>query len=181
MPIELPVIIVVATVALVAAAVVAQRAAEHADLQAGRAPAPGGARRGPIGALLDLLDQSVAAYMIRSRMGLSTLTRPERQAEEQRASAIARADEIRRLRMGAPPAHAPTRLVVAGSTAQVAAAPRSTLSVELLAAALGLAVVILVVIGIWPRETGAVLSATGSPAPSAVVSPSPSVLPTVPP
>jgi hypothetical protein len=181
MPIELPVIIIVAVVALVAAAMVAQRAAEHADEQAGRPPAPGGTRRGPLGALLDLLDQSVAAYMIRSRLGLSTLTRPERQAEEQRASAMARADEIRRLRMGAPPAHAPTRLVVAGSTAQVAAAPRSTLSVELLAAALGLAVVILVVIGIWPRESGAVLSATGTPAPSAVVSPSPSVLPTVPP
>jgi hypothetical protein len=184
MPIELPVIIVIAVVALVAAATVAQRAGEHADRKAGRPPAPGGPRRGPIGALLDLLDESVAAYMVRSRLGRSTLTRPERQTEEQRASAMARADEIRRLKMGAPPPHAPKRLIVAGSaTAQAAAAPpvRSTLSVELLAAALGLAVVILVVIGIWPRESGAVLSATGTPAPSAVVSPSPSVLPTVPP
>jgi hypothetical protein len=40
-------------------------------------------------------------------------------------------------------------------------------SVELLAAVLGLAVVIGVVVGIWPRQHGAVLSATGTPAISA--------------
>jgi hypothetical protein len=183
MPIELPVIIVIAVVALVTAATVAQRAGEHADRRAGRAHAPG-PRRGPVGALFDLLDASVAAYLVRSRLGRSTLTRPERQTEEQRASAMAHADEIRQSRMGVPSPHAPKRLVVAGSaSSQAAAAPpvRSTLSVELLAAALGLAVVILVVIGIWPRESGAVLSATATPAPSALVSPSPSVLPTVPP
>jgi hypothetical protein len=47
--------------------------------------------------------------------------------------------------------------------------------VELLAAGLGLAVVIGVVIGIWPRERGGVLSATGVPA---IASPSPSPSPT---
>jgi hypothetical protein len=186
MPIDLPVIILIAIVALVVAATAAQRAGDHADLKAGR-PIEAAHRFGPFGAVVDVLDQSVAAYLVRSRLGRSTLTRPEREVEDQRAAAVAYADEIRRQRGGVPEAHAPKRLVVAGSPAAhaaVAAAPmRSTLSVELLAAGLGLAVVVLVVIGIWPREdgTGAVLSATGTPAPSAVSSPSPSVQVTLPP
>ena len=69
----------------------------------------------------------------------------------------------------------------ASAHAEAATPVRSTLSVELLAAALGLAVVILVVVGIWPRETGAVLSVTGTPAPSAGASGTPTPLPTLPP
>jgi hypothetical protein len=47
-------------------------------------------------------------------------------------------------------------------------------SVELLAASLGLAVVVGIVVGIWPREApaGAVLSATATPSEPTLASPS---------
>jgi hypothetical protein len=184
MPIELPVVLLIAVAAFVVASTVAQRAGTHADLKAGRPVDVEAERRGPLGAAADVVDRSVAAYLIRQRLGLSTLTRTERRAEAERAAAITRADEIRRMRTGAPAAAAPKRLVVAGSATAHAASVtpvRTTLSVELLAAGLGLAVVILVVIGIWPRETGSVLSVTATPAPSAVESATPTPLPTLPP
>lgn len=180
MPIDVPVILVIAVVALFVAASVAQRAGEVADSRAGRARVTHADRRGPMGPLLDLFDRSVTAYSLRSRLGVSTLTREERRVADQRAAAIARAEEIRRARAGITAPHlSPKRLVVAGAGARHGghglAAPRSTLSVELLAAGLGLAVVIGVVIGIWPRERGGVLSATGIPA---VATPSASPSPT---
>lgn len=178
MPIDLPVVFVVAIVALFVASTVAQRAGAHADRAAGRRRVTDADRRGPIGAVVDLLDRSVAVYTIRSRLGLSTLTRPERRAEAQRAAAIAQAEEIRRLRSGPPSPIAPTRIVVAGSGTRRDRArlpARSTVSVELMAAGLGLAVVIGIVIGIWPRERGEVAGTTGAPAvtaaPSSVPSP----------
>jgi hypothetical protein len=179
MPIDLPVVILIAIVALFVASTVAQRAGAHADRVAGRRRIAASDRRGPVGAVVDLLDRSVAAYTIRSRLGLSTLTRPERQLEAQRAAAIAQAEEIRRLRNGPPPPIAPKRIVVAGNGSRIGGVrspARSTLSVELMAAGLGLAVVIGIVIGIWPRERGEVAGTTGVPsvteAPSAVPSPS---------
>ena len=180
MPIDAPVIIAIAVVALFVAASVAQRAGQVADTRAGRARIRHADRRGPLGPLIDLFDRSVAAYSLRSRLGVSTLTREERRVADQRAAAVARAEEIRHARTGiAAPHLSPKRLVVAGPGVAHAAArlapPRSTLSVELLAAGLGLAVVIGVVIGIWPRERGGVLSTTGIPA---VASPSPSPSPT---
>lgn len=179
MPIDAPVILVIAVVALFVAASVAQRAGQVADTRAGRARIRHADRRGPFGPLIDLFDRSVAAYSLRSRFGVSTLTREERRVADQRAAAIARADEIRHARTGTAAPHlSPKRLVVAGPAGPHAAAglaPRSTLSVELLAAGLGLAVVIGVVVGIWPRERGGVLSATGIPA---IASPSPSPSPT---
>jgi hypothetical protein len=178
MPIDAPVILAIAVVALFVAASVAQRAGEVADSRAGRARVRHADRRGALGPLIDLFDRSVAAYSLRSRLGVSTQTREERRVADQRAAAIARADEIRHARTGiAAPHLAPKRLVVAGPAGPGFAPPRSTLSVELLAAGLGLAVVIGVVVGIWPRERGGVLSATGIPAiatPSA--SPSPTEL-----
>jgi hypothetical protein len=178
MPIDAPVILAIAVVALFVAASVAQRAGQVADSRAGRARVRHADRRGPLGPLIDLFDRSVAAYSLRSRLGVSTQTREERRVADQRAAAIARADEIRHARTGiAAPHLAPKRLVVAGPAGPGFAPPRSTLSVELLAAGLGLAVVIGVVVGIWPRERGGVLSATGIPAiatPSA--SPSPTEL-----
>ena len=169
MPIDAPVILAIAVVALFVAASVAQRAGQVADSRAGRARIRHADRRGPLGPLIDLFDRSVAAYSLRSRLGVSTLTREERRLADQRAAAIARAEEIRHARTGnAAPHLSPKRLVVAGPAGAHAgvawAAPRSTLSVELLAAGLGLAVVIGVVVGIWPRERGGVLSATGIPA-----------------
>ena len=179
MRIDPPVILLIAVVALFVASMVAQRAGSHADRVAGRRRIAGAERRGPIGAVIDLLDQSVAAYTIRKRLRLSTLTRPERRAEAQRVAAIAQAEEIRRLRSG-PPAHiAPKRIVVAGTGgrrhgAGAALPARSTVSVELLAAGLGLAVVVGIVIGIWPRQGGQVAGTTGVPAVSAAPSTPPS-------
>lgn len=179
MPIDLPVVLLIAIVALFVASTVAQRAAAHADRVAGRRRLADADRRGPIGAVVDMLDRSVAAYTIRSRLGLSTLTRPERRAEAQRAAAIAQAEEIRRLRSGPPPHIVPKRIVVAGTGgrrdgAGAALPARSTVSVELLAAGLGLAVVVGIVIGIWPRERGEVAGTTGVPVVSAVPSAPPS-------
>jgi hypothetical protein len=182
MPIDPPLIIAIAVVALFVASTVAQRTGAHADQVAGRHRVAQADRRGLVGPVFDLVDRSVAAYTLRSRLGLSTLTREQRRVADQRAAAVARAEEIRLARSGPAPHLAPKRLVVAGAShASHAAASswprRSTLSVELLAAGLGLAVVIGVVIGIWPRERGGVLSATGAPAissPSPTPSPSPS-------
>jgi len=176
MPLDPPVILAIAVTALFVASSVAQRAGAHADERAGRPRATNADRRGPVGAVIDLVDRSVAAYTLRSRLGLSTLTREERRMADERAAAVARADAIRQARSGPAPRLAPTRLVVAGASATsygvATAPPRSTLSVELLAAVLGLAVVIGVVIGIWPRPHGGVLSATGTPAISSPAAPS---------
>jgi hypothetical protein len=183
MPIDPPLIMLIAIVALLVASMVAQRAGAHADSVAGRRPVKGADRRGSLGAVVDMLDRSVAAYTIRKRLGRSTLTRAERRAADQRAAAVAQAEEIRRLRSGPPSAVAPKRIVVAGTgtgaavgTARIPGAPRaarSTVSVELLAAGLGLAVVVAIVVGIWPRERGGVAGATGVPAVSTAPSPVP--------
>ena len=55
MPIDLPVVLIIAVVALFVAATVAQRSGEHADLKAGRRRPVGAHRSGPIGAVLDVL------------------------------------------------------------------------------------------------------------------------------
>ncbi|HET9083878.1 MAG TPA: hypothetical protein VFN41_05685 [Candidatus Limnocylindrales bacterium] len=175
MPLDPPVILAIAVAALFVASSVAQRSGAHAALKAGVKRLDNADRRGPVGAVIDVIDRSVAAYTLRSRLGLSTLTREERHLANQHAAVVARAEEIR-LARGGPVAHlAPTRLVVAGAASRshdsTFAQPRSTLSVELLAAVLGFAVVVGVVIGIWPRQHGAVLSATGTPA---ISSPMPS-------
>jgi hypothetical protein len=183
MPIDPPLILLIAIVALLVASTVAQRAGAHADRVAGRHPIKGADRRGSLGAVLDMLDRSVAAYTIRKRLGRSTMTRAERRAADQRAAAVAQAEEIRRLRSGPPSAVAPKRIVVAGTsapagTARITGAPspaRSTVSVELLAAGLGLVVVVAIVVGIWPRERGGVAGATGVPAVSTAPSPVPTV------
>jgi len=174
MPLDPPVILAIAVVALFVASSVAQRTGAHADQRAGVTRLENADRRGPIGAVIDLFDRSVAAYTLRSRLGLSTLTREQRKLAERHAAIVARADEMRLAR--GPVGHvAPTRLVVAGAAAThgvpTFARPRSTLSVELLAAVLSFAVVVGVVIGIWPRQHGAVLSATGTPS---IASPAPS-------
>lgn len=179
MPLDPPVILAIAAAALFVASSVAQRTGAHADAKAGLTRAENADRRGPIGAVVDLVDRSVAAYTLRSRLGLSTLTREERRLADERAAAVARADDIRAARGGGVVHVAPTRLVVAGGVKPSQGPhpfvpPRSTLSVELIAAVLGLAVVVGVVIGIWPRQHGAVLSATGSPA---ISSPAPSKSP----
>jgi hypothetical protein len=185
MAVELPVVVLIALAALFVAASASRRAAEHADRVAGRRPVADAARRGPIGALVDLMDQSVAAFTIRRRLGLSTKTRSERRADEARAALVARADEIRQMRTGAAPAVRPTHLVVAGRAGEAAPASAqrrgsATLPFELLAAAVGLVLVVGLVVAIAPRGSGGVLSATGVPASTAPVNatPTPSATPT---
>ena len=168
MPAELPVVVLIAIVALVVASIVARRAAEHADRVAGRRTVAGSGRRGALGAVGDLLDQSVAAYSLRRRLGLSTRTRSDRRAADVQAAQVAAAEEIRRRRTGAPPPSQPTHLVVAGRHAEATpiAAPirgSSTLRQELIVAVVGLLLVVALVIAIAPRGTGGVLSATGLP------------------
>jgi hypothetical protein len=101
MPTEWLVIVVVALIALLVAANVARRAADHGDPRPGVRSPRRAARRGPIGAAVDLIDASVAAYVVRDRLGRSTATRAERQAAAEKAALIERADEIRRLRTSA--------------------------------------------------------------------------------
>ncbi len=179
MRIDPPVVIFIAIAALLVASTVAQRTGTYADRKAGRYRVADADRRGPFGPALDVIDRSVAAHSLRSWLGVSTLTREERQIIDERAAA-ARAEALRRDRAGPPVATAPKRIVVAGAPVPVAAPAvpprRSTVSVELLAAGLGLAVVLGIVVGIWPRERSGVLSATGVPA---IASPSPSPSPSV--
>ena len=173
MALDLPLVLLIALAAIVVAASVARRSGEHADRMAGRRPIARAARRGVLGAVVDLVDQSVAAYGLRSRLGISTATRAQRRAEEAQAALVARAEEIRHHRTGSTPIR-PTQLVVAGRAGQPAAerrpirsVPASTLPFELVMAAFAFVVVVGVVAAIWPRgTTGGVLSATGSPAPS---------------
>ena len=185
MAIEPLLILLIALVAIVVAATAARRSAEHADRLAGRRPVP--ARRGALGAVADLLDESVALYGIRQRLGLSTRNRVERRTDEARAALITRADEIRQHRTGAPPIR-PAHLVVAGRAGaphpdaahRGAAKPTSTLPMELVAAVFAFVVVVGIVVAIWPRGDGGVLSATGVPGASTVSSaPAPSASPTV--
>src|SRR5689334_11675630 len=175
MTLDPPVLLAVAVAAILVAALVARRSGDHADRVAGRRPVAHAARRGPFGAVADLLDQSVAAYGLRQRLGVSTRTRAERSADAAQAALVARAEEIRHHRTGTLPAH-PTHLVVAGRADAAAherreryaatARPTSTLPLELVTAVFGFVVVVGIVIAIWPRGTsGGVLSATGVPGP----------------
>jgi hypothetical protein len=182
MAIDLPVVLLIAIAALFVGSSAARRAAEHADHVAGRRPVVDAARRGPVGALLDLIDQSVAVYTVRSRLGLSTKTRSERRADAARAALVARADEIRQLRTGGATPVRPAHLVVAGrpvpSSAPVPASPprrgSRTLPFELVAAAVGLVLVVGLVVAIAPRGgSGGVLSATGVPGSTAPAIPTP--------
>jgi hypothetical protein len=178
MALDLPIVLLIALAAIVVAASVARRSGEHADRLAGRRPIAHAARRGPVGAVLDLVDQSVAAYGVRRRLGRSTATHAERRAEEAQAALVARAEEIRHHRIGATPVR-PTQLVVSGSAGtrpagtrpgerrRAPARPTSTLPFELVTAVFAFVIVVGVVVAIWPRGTaGGVLSATGTPASS---------------
>src|SRR5437867_4897040 len=124
MSVDLPVVLIIGLVALVVASIVAQRAGAHADRVAGRRPVVRTDRRGPLGAVADLLDQSVAAYEIRRRLGLSTRTWSQRRTEEAYAARVASAEEIRQRRLGPPPPSQPTHLIVSGHAGEAAPIPR---------------------------------------------------------
>ncbi|HET7494318.1 MAG TPA: hypothetical protein VFJ80_02650 [Candidatus Limnocylindrales bacterium] len=178
MPLELPVLVIIAFVALAVAAAAARRTGDHADRMAGRRKVDRADRRGALGPAVDLVDRSLALYTIRARLGRPTTTRAERRASEERAAMIAQADVIRQMRTIPPRPARPAHLVVAGRPHPIdddARTPddgppivlrrRSTLPGELLAAAIGLGVVVGIVVAIWPSQpTGRVLSATATPA-----------------
>lgn len=90
MPLDPPVILAIAVAALFVASSVAQRTGAHADQKAGVTRVEDANRRGPVGAVVDLIDRSVAAYTLRSRLGLSTLTREERRLENRHAASTLR-------------------------------------------------------------------------------------------
>jgi hypothetical protein len=177
MPLELPVLVIIAFVALAVAAAAARRTGDHADRMAGRRKVDRADRRGALGPAVDLVDRSLALYTIRARLGRPTTTRAERRASEERAAMIAQADVIRQMRTIPPRPARPAHLVVAGphpidddartpdDGPPIVLRRRSTLPGELLAAAIGLGVVVGIVVAIWPSQpTGRVLSATATPA-----------------
>ena len=199
MPAEWLLFAVAGLIAALVAATVARRAGEHADRVAGRRRAPQAHRRGVIDTFVELVDGSIAMYVIRDRLGRSTTTRAERRAEQGRTAALARAGAIRLEEEGWPPdALPPTHLVVAGAAASAgpvgrpgprahaiaavgsAVGRRSTVPVEMIGAVFGLVAVIVLVIAIWPTDTAGVPGASAGPSsapPSASASeplPSPS-------
>jgi hypothetical protein len=173
MALDLPIVLLIALAAIVVAASVARRSGDHADRRAGRRPVARAARRGPVGAVVDLVDQSVAAYGLRRRFGRPTATRAQRRAQDAQAAIVARAEEIRHHRTGAAPAR-PNNLVVSGRAGEhvlerrgTPSRPTTTLPFELVTAVFAFVIVVGVVVAIWPRgTTGGVLSATGTPAAS---------------
>jgi hypothetical protein len=177
MALELPVLAIIAFLALAVAAAAARRTGDHADRLAGRRKVDRADRRGALGPAVDLVDRSLALYTIRSRLGRPTATRAERRALEERSATMAQADVIRQMRAGPPRPVRPAHLVVSGRPPglddvgphpddgrPVVRRRRSTLPVELLAAAIGLGVVVGIVVAIWPSQpAGGVLSATATP------------------
>ena len=178
MPLELPVLVIIAFVALAVAAAAARRTGDHADRVAGRRKVDRADRRGALGPAVDLVDRSLALYTVRARLGRPTTTRADRRAMAERAATMAQADVIRQMRAGPPRPTRPAHLVVAGrpngadepalrpiDEPPVVLRRRSTLPGELLAAAIGLGVVVGIVVAIWPNQpSGGVLSATATPA-----------------
>ena len=153
-------------------------------------------RKSALGTMFDLVDGSIGAYLLRQRLGRSTVTRAERRAEDARAEALKAADPARWRLTSARPrtAEPPTHLVVAGTAAphSVRDLPRiqahpltvattaSTLGrrptagrrdparLGGLVAATGLVVVLVAAVAVWPRGDSGVLSTTGTPGASVV-------------
>jgi hypothetical protein len=147
-------------------------------------------RRGPVGRFVDVVDASIAMYLVRRALGQGTATRAEGRVERARQALAAADEDARRAGAGGSAAIAPTRLVVAGTASthtvrdlrdrqahRLAAAapdpvrrPSVGLSRGGALAAAGLSAVLIGgFIGgfiLWPRSEGAVLSATGTPGPS---------------
>ena len=197
---DLPVLVLIAVVAL-AAAVTVYRRTESRDA-AGSHRASHAHRRGILAAAVDIVDASVGMHMVRGALGRPTTTRAERRAERAHTALVSAYEEARRAGSSGPPVVAPTRLVVAGTAASqsprdvpdrqahplagTTAAPawRPPLSVarEGAVAAMGLVAVLVAASVLWSRGEGGVLSATGTPAPTdhavELASPTPAAEPT---
>jgi hypothetical protein len=182
---DLLVLALIVAAAVVVAVLIRQRTGERGVAGRSRAQAH---RPSPLWLLVDVVDGSRAAYVLRERLGRPTVTLAERRAERARALALA-AEEGARWRATAsepqsttPPAH----LVIAGTAASrsprerpriqahpLTAAPvagraplvplRGSAMREGLFAAGALGVVLVAVILFWPRDASGVLSSSGTP------------------
>jgi hypothetical protein len=196
MPTDLPVLALIAVVAAAVAGAVVRRIGE-------REGASQAHRRGFVAGLIDLLDASMGAFLLRRLSRRPTTTRAEARAERSRLALAGAVADARRAALLGPAVAAPTRLVVAGTaashspddlldrqahplTATTGVVVRSRWSVSrggALAAA-GLAAVVVAGLAVWPRNEGSVLSSTGTPAPPsagaapAAATPDSSVAPT---
>ena len=141
-------------------------------------------RRGPIGAVLDVIDASVGTYAIRRALGRSTLTRADRAAQRAREAAVAEAmaeEEVLRRISGEGPvpsprpgsswrARRPLRPRRRTGTARRTRSGSKPVSLALLmrrretaVALLALTTALVLAVTVWPGWDGAVLEATGSP------------------
>jgi hypothetical protein len=179
MPADLPVLALIAVVAAAVAGALLRRIGEREGASQAHRP-------GFVAGLVDLLDASTGAFLLRRLARRPTMTRAEARAERSRLALAGAVADARRAALGGPAVAAPTRLVVAGTAASYSpddfldrqAHPltgttgvvvRSRWSASrgggVLAAA-SLVAVLVAGFGLWSRNEGRVLSSTGTPAPS---------------
>ena len=197
MPADLPVLALIAVVAAAVAGGVLRRIGE-------REGASQAHRSGFVAGLVDLVDASVGAFLLRRLVRRPTTTRAEARAERSRLALAGAMADARRAALGGPAVEPPTRLVVAGTAAShspddlldrqahpltgtTGVVVRSRWSASrgggVLAAA-SLVAVLVAGFGLWSRNEGHVLSSMGTPAPPsaaaapAAATPDPSPTPT---
>ena len=203
MPVDLPVLVVIAVAATVVAVAALRRTAER---ETGGRPASQAHRPGVIASAVEVVDASIGAYLVRRMLGRSTTTRAEGRAERARVAMAADEEAARRAGVAGPSGVAPTRLIVAGTAAShppqelrdrqahplTVAPPRPVWRRGLVPpptaamAAAGLMALFVVAFAaaftLWPRPAGGVLSGTGTPAPTpsadGLLPPTPSGSPT---
>lgn len=179
---DLPILVLIAVVAIAVALAVFRRTEARGtgnDHRASHAHRPG-----MLAGFADIVDASIGMFLVRRLLGRSTVTRADGRAERARLALAAEEDARRSVVVG-PMTAPPTRLVVAGTAAShsdrdlpdrqahpVAAqtvvpvwTPRARVSPVGAMAAVGLVAVLVAAFAIWPRTEGGVMSATGTPAP----------------
>jgi hypothetical protein len=196
MPADLPVLALIVVVAAAVAGSVVRRIGEREGVSQAH-------RTGFVAGLVDLLDASMGAFLLRRLARRPTTTRAEARAERSRLALAGAAADARRAALGGPAVEAPTRLVVAGTAAShsredildrqahpltggtgVVVRPRGSTARGGALAAAGLVAIVVAGFGLWSRNEGHVLSSTGTPAPSSegaapvATTPAPSSAPT---
>ena len=195
MPADLPVLALIAVVAAAVAGAALRRIGEREGTSQAHRP-------GFVAGVVDLVDASVGAFLLRRLSRRPTTTRAEARAERARLALAGAAADARRAAYGGPEVAAPTRLVVAGTAAShspedlldrqahpltgtggVIVRARWSPSRSGFLAAAGLVAIVVAGFGLWSRNEGHVLSSTGTPAPSsgaapAAATPDPSPTPT---
>jgi len=196
MPADLPVLALIAVVAAAVAGAVLRRIGE-------REGASHAHRSGFVAGVVDLVDASMGAFLLRRLSRRPTTTRAEARAERARLALAGAAADARRAAYAGPEVAAPTRLVVAGTAAShspddlldrqahpltgttgVVVRSRWSASRGGALAVAGLVAIVVAGFGLWSRNEGHVLSSTGTPAPPsagaapAATSPDPSLAPT---